>query len=176
MNRELVVSVATMDMSVAGMVSKHERTVERRAGLTAFMSGMLAGLSVKLAVGVGSVIVRHQVNWMRDQAVWFRGAAAEIDASDRDIVLDPHWQLVNRLHALERRLAALQGTFTKMGAAEPSTVPGSMLAAVSDLHESVRDLRGAIQAYEADRCALAGNAQGVETSASFDEAAHRLTA
>lgn len=165
-----------MDMSVAGMVSKHERTVERRAGLTAVLSGALARLSISLAVRVGSMVVNRQVEWMRDQSVWFRGAAAEIDGSDRAETLDPDWELIGRLRALESQLDELRGTFESMASSASSSVPQVMRLGLADLTDAVRDLRGAIQAYEADRCALAGSAQWVESSASFDEAAHRLTA
>lgn len=169
----------TMDTYVAALVHDHGRQVERQAGMTQALGGGLAHVSAALASWIGGFVFRHQARWMQDQAVWFRGAAADIDARERVEPLDPAWVVNDQLRAVEVRLTRLQDMFSKLGGARPGDMAIQMLGAIAALREAVAELRGAIQAYEADRSAIAlrgGTVPAAACAQEFDDAVRRLLA
>ncbi|MFM2057930.1 MAG: hypothetical protein RLY71_2315 [Pseudomonadota bacterium] len=169
----------TMDNDVAALVHDHGRMVESKAGKAQALVGMLAYLSGALTWWVIGLIYRRQARWMQEQAAWYRGFAAEIDARDRVAPLDPDWAMNDRLRGLEDKLADLHGMVNKLGGTRSREMQAQLRAAVEALRDAVSDLRGAIQAYEADRSAIVLRPSPVSAAASaqeFDDAVCRMLA
>lgn len=161
-----------MDPGVMRMVLQHERTLDtaqQRLGFALGLRKAVSALSIALTGKVVRILVDHAVTRLRDQAVWFKGAAAKIDGMDRRSSVDPAFELVNRLRALEDRWAERLR--------ELPTELVELRSAVQELREAFSDVRGAIQAHEADCFAMSGGLRRpLAAQTAFDSEAGALAA
>lgn len=114
-------------------------------------------------------------------AVWFRGASAALQDSKRSECLDPEDELRRKLDLMESHLLSLRGETLKLlqrrvsagrGDSEVAGAMRHLVAAATELYEDVRSFKGALQAHDADVCALkAGAAHPTEMSSDDVDAA-----
>jgi hypothetical protein len=140
---------------VIALALAHEQAFQRRVRsmrIWAWFSGWVAG---RLRI----TRLRRDAAYFRDQAVWFQGAAVAIDRLNRDGLMPPGYPVIERLRTMEQNVDKLRLKLLATGS--KATERGGLYLAVRDLAaallencEAVRELRGAIQAFEADRSAI----------------------
>lgn len=148
---------ATMDAHVMNYVRSHEQAVvrsSRRAGVLAQVGRVVRGIKAGFVLSFIAGRIDSHGSWLSDQSLWFVGAAKAIDSQDRSTPLDPDFAVVDRLRSMEARLIKEQ----RRAMVDLDIFPPVVQKALKHYQESlgamleaVRDLRGAIQAYEADR-------------------------
>ena len=149
-----------MDVSVVDLAFEHERSYYRRSGgrLSIEAIGRLIALFVRLRFVRAALSRRldRDAKFFSDQAVWFRGAAKEVDDGDRSVPIDPDFRLVNSLRGVEDDVTERREWLLSMVDDDPRLTHRlrALAASYASYFEAVRELRGAVQAYEADRCAV----------------------
>lgn len=148
-----------MDTQVVELAFSHERAFERQRETLGFLARVFHSLEViplRVAKRVLLLLIERQSRAMRDNAVWFRGAAKEIDEHGRVEAIDPEFALVERLRVMEERLQELRSLAIANQSKDPKVRAAihQLVSNSAGLFEAVRELRGAVQSYEADRCAL----------------------
>jgi|GEM_PF-4333842 len=114
-----------------------------------------------LAGFVTSKVDEQAVAFAR-MAVWFRGARDAVLEHERDTPLDPSFALVDQLHRMEESLRHIREASSMLGDKVPQVVHDEQRAALVQalrrmgmradaLLDEVRQFRGAVMAYEADR-------------------------
>lgn len=146
-----------MGVQVLDLLPTHEQAAARasfKAGLLAMLGQLLPNVQNGFSWAFIATRLDLHAHELGDQTLWFVGAAAAIDTQIRTAALDPHFVMVDRLHGLEARLISQQRAV--MTRCAPLVMRGAVeryQERLGGMLEAVRDLRGAIQAFEADRCA-----------------------
>lgn len=155
--------------AVATLVAEHVLASGRRGQRSRWLtraSYVRAWLSVRAGRVLFARWLERDARFWADQAVWYRGAAAGVDRQERDpaVALDATFSVSDRLlkqeqlgMVLRQRLLDLASSLRTPGSHTGEMVHVQALscaAAMADCHEAMRELRGALQAYEADRCAM----------------------
>jgi hypothetical protein len=158
-----------MASHVVELAFSHERSFERQRktiSVSALFANAIGTVSVGFVRRVLHSIMRRQTTYLNDQAVWFRGAAREVDERARTESIDPQFKLIDKLRQMEGHLSEARAALLSRKSEHPSTreVHQQLLAAAASLYEAVREMRAAIQAFEADRCALEASGQSAANS------------
>ncbi len=157
-----------MSTVVVALASRHVGAFERwqrAASLRGKVARWWPGVSQRWARLVLVATLGRDAAFLTEQAIWYRGAAVNIDSAERAAPLDPQFILVGRVREIEGTLLEMRERLLNQ-AAYLASIKGSasfaLLAqqvavtsrAAAECYEALRDFRGALQAYEADRCAL----------------------
>ena len=180
-----------MSTPVVALAMQHAAAFERRqrrAGMFERLSRVQAWVSLRWSRVTLAGMLRRDAAFLADQALWHRGAAVSVDRAERVAPLDPDFVIIERLRGIETRLLALRMRVLdkhkdlrnhagSTSAKVLALTSAEWSAAAADCYEAMRELRGALQAYEADRSAMGRAARSASTAeeldAQLDEAARR---
>lgn len=106
--------------------------------------------------------LKQYTSFLEDEALWFRGAAAALDATGRSADIDHGHTHIDLLRRHEEQLLLRRVAVLSIAESAGASHTGEYLAAqarssasaLSDCFEAVRELRGALQAFDADCSAM----------------------
>lgn len=148
-----------MDSRVVDLALSHGKKFERQGRTFDFGASVamhLEALSLRIVKAFLIRVVKKHASYCMDQAVWFKGAARDVEERIRDEAIDPEFVAIDKLRGLEQHLFELRKKALSNSSKDSRTQEAMSQLAVgaTSFYESVRELRGALQSYEADRCAL----------------------